>query len=308
VGQIPSNEVPNYIEAVARGMKKKRFFDPATGDVNERWNPLIQEDDFWLPVRPDGSGPDVTMLRGGQNLDQIADIEYFKKKMIAGLKIPFSRVGIGDQKDENKSLAQTSPEFAKAVQWIQREALVGFKKIVAVHLALRGFTEDDIKSFDLYMTASSAIDELYRIETWNSRAECIKLLKDTALFPDRWILRRFTDMTDDEIDEMEKEKELKLISAAQAEDKTKLEGYDRLLENRLQQLISDGKFMTRKESDAPESNWNYLVNNNELDGLAKDEKNEKLLIESVIPEEERIEAKTLAEELIKIQYPGRVLD
>ena len=48
---------------------------------------MIQEDDFFLPRRPDGSGPDIEVMPGAENLDQIKDIEYFKKKMIAPMKI-----------------------------------------------------------------------------------------------------------------------------------------------------------------------------------------------------------------------------
>lgn len=218
VGHIPTHEVPNYIEKIASRFKKKRFFDPATGDINERWHPLIQEDDFWLPQRPDGSGPKVETLPGAENLDQIADIEYFKKKMIAGLKIPFSRVGIGEPSDnESKSLSHVAPEFAKAVQWIQREVVMGLKKIAIIHLALRGYTEKDLKSFSLHMTASSAIDELYRIETWSSRADVIDALKGTDMFPDEWILKRFTDMTDDEIKQIKKEKEKAAAEGGAAE-------------------------------------------------------------------------------------------
>jgi len=137
--------------------------------------------------------------------DQI-DIEYFKKKMISALKIPFSRVGIGDgDQGDERSLSQISPEFAKAVQHIQREVAIGLKKVAIVHLALSGFNAEDLRDFDIIMTASSAIDELYRIETWQSRANVIDALRGTEMFPKRWILKRFTDMTDDEIDEMDEE-------------------------------------------------------------------------------------------------------
>lgn len=203
VGNIPTKDVPQFIELIARSMKKKKFFDPGSGDVNERWHPLIQEDDFWLPQRADGTGPTVDTLPGAENLDQIADIEYFKKKMVAALKIPFSRVGIGDPSDgDQEPLSKVAPEFAKAMQWIQREVATGLKKVCIVHLALRGFSADDIRSFDLYMTASSAIDELYRVETWAARADVIDALKNTGMFPDEWILQRFTDMTLDEIYQM----------------------------------------------------------------------------------------------------------
>jgi hypothetical protein len=206
VGNIPTKEVPQYIQLIAREFKKNKIFDSASGDVSERWSPLLQEDDFWLPKRPDGSGPEVDTLPGAENLDQIADIEYFKKKMVSALKIPFSRVGIGEPSEgDSQPLSKVAPEFAKAVQWIQREVVTGLKKIAIVHLALRGFAADDIRGFDLFMTASSAIDELYRIETWASRADVIDALKGTGLFPSRWLLQRFTNMTDDEIDQMQDE-------------------------------------------------------------------------------------------------------
>jgi hypothetical protein len=208
VGNIPTSEVPQYIELIARQFKKKRFFDPATGDVNERWHPLIQEDDFWLPQRADGTGPTITTLPGAENLDDIKDIEYFKKNMVSALKIPFNRVGLGEGGEgEHKSVAQESPEFATAVQHIQREVAMGLKKIAIVHLALMGFNEKDISEFEVYLTASSAIDELYRIETWNSRAGVIAQLNETGLFPRKWLLQHFTDLTDDEIREMEEEAE-----------------------------------------------------------------------------------------------------
>jgi len=204
IGNIPTREIPNYMEMVSRQFKRKKIFDPASGDMNERWSPHLQEDDFWLPVRPDGSGPKVDTLPGAENLDQIADIEYFKKKMISALKVPFARVGIGDQsEDSRQSLSQVAPEFAKAVQHIQREVGIGLKKVALVHLALKGYTTEQMKSFDIAMTSSSAIDELYRIETWKSRADVIVQLKDTGYFTPEWILSRFTDMTADEIELLE---------------------------------------------------------------------------------------------------------
>lgn len=212
VGSIPAREVPNYIEQISRAVKRKKIFENANGDVTERWSPHIQEDDFWMPQRSDGTGPTVDTLPGAENLDQIADIEYFKKKMISALKIPFSRVGMGDQGDSSsQSLSQVAPEFAKAVQWIQRAVGMGLKKIALVHLAAKGYDIEDMKSFDIGMTASSAIDELYRIETWKARVDVMKGLKDLGYFPPDWIISRFTDLSIEEIqliDEMRKTNEI----------------------------------------------------------------------------------------------------
>lgn len=158
----------------------------------------------------DGTGPDITTLPGAENLDQIADIVYFKKKMVAPLKIPFARVGIGEGAGESneKSLSASHAEFAKAVQWVQREAASGLTKLGIVHLALRGFSVDDLRGFDIVLSASSAIEELYRIETWKTRVDVMSDLKDLGWFPKEWIVTHFTDLTPDEILELKEMEEV----------------------------------------------------------------------------------------------------
>ena len=205
VGLIPPKEVPEYMQMIARMFKRQRFYNPSTGSFDERYSPMVQEDDFFLPQRPDGSGPDIDVLPGAENLDQIADIEYFKKKMIAPLKIPFSRVGIGEGAGEpnEKSLSQSHSEFAKAVKWIQSEIALGFTKVGIVHLALRGYPAEALKGFELHLAASSAIEDLYRMETWQTRTAVMADLKDIGWFPKEWIVTRFTDLSPDEIQELE---------------------------------------------------------------------------------------------------------
>lgn len=205
IGNIPAKEVPEFIQRVARIFKNQRFFDPTTGRFNERFSPLIQEDDFFLPERPDGQGPKIETLKGAENLDQIADIEYFKKKMVAPTKIPFGRVGIGDGagQEQEKSLASSDAQFGKAVQWVQREMAMGFTKVAIAHLAMKGFKLNDIKNFEISMAATNAIDELYRMETWGGRTAVMADLKDLGWFPKDWIVTRFTDLSPDEIRDLD---------------------------------------------------------------------------------------------------------
>lgn len=204
VGNIPPKEVPEYMQMVGRQFKRKRFYNPTSGTFDENYSPLIQEDDFFMPRRADGTGPDVTTLPGAENLDQIADIEYFKKKMVAPLKIPFGRVGIGDDAGQanDKSLSQSSSEFAKSVQWIQQQVVIGLTKVAIVHLALRGYRVESLKDFELSLSATSAMEELYRIEAWQTRAGVIAELKDIGWFPKEWIITHFTDLTPDEVAEL----------------------------------------------------------------------------------------------------------
>ena len=54
-------------------------------------------EDFWLPRREGGRGTEITTLPGGQNLGELADIEYFQSKLYRSLGVPESRIaGSGD--------------------------------------------------------------------------------------------------------------------------------------------------------------------------------------------------------------------
>lgn len=306
VGNLPAQQIDQYIELIARRFKKYKFVDPATGQVNERYNPLIQDDDFFLPKRADGSGPTIDTLPGAENLDSIKDIEYFKKKMISALKIPFNRVGIGDPaQPDGKSLASVSPEFAKAIQWIQREMVLGLKKLVVVHLALRGHDIEELKGFDLYMTAASAIDELYRIETWNTRADIMANLKDIGWFPPEWVLERFTDMTRDEVQDM-----LKKLKKVQEQDNVGKVAEPtsesvKELEKQYQAIITEDKKTRQLELDnTPRLPLEWIVNQKELDGLPNPKDKNKLMVESSIPEQLRNEVIAETKALLTEQDVG----
>lgn len=209
VGNLPAHQIKGFIADIQRSVKKEKFFDPASGDVNERWDPLIMNDDIFLPQRADQTGPKVDTLAGAQNLGQIADLEFFKKIMMSGVKVPLSRVGLAQASEaDGRPLSHSSSDFATSIGWIQREVCAALKKVVMIHLSLMGFNEEQLRDFDLFMTSASAIDELYRMTTWKERAEVIDALMSTNLFPARWVLERFTTLTAEEIEEMEEEKKL----------------------------------------------------------------------------------------------------
>jgi hypothetical protein len=61
---------------------------------------------------------------------------------------------------------------------------------------------EDLKGFSIALTATSAMEELYRIETWQTRVGVMADLKDLGWFPKEWIVTHFTDLTPDEIEEL----------------------------------------------------------------------------------------------------------
>ena len=45
-----------------------------------------------MPRREGGRGTEISTLDGGQNLGEIEDVDYFKKKLYRSLNIPISRL------------------------------------------------------------------------------------------------------------------------------------------------------------------------------------------------------------------------
>lgn len=204
VGNIAPKEIPEFLNMIARTYKRKRVFDPRTGQFDEKYSPLIQEDDYFLPQRGDGQGIDVENLPGGANLDKIDDLEYFKKQMIAPTNIPPAMLGVGEGAGQptKEPLYSISYHFARSIERIQRSISSGLMKIAIVHLLLKGFSIEDIKSVELHLPIGSAIEELYRMEAWQTRVSVMTDLKALEWFPKEWIVTHFTDLTPDEIVEL----------------------------------------------------------------------------------------------------------
>lgn len=93
VGNVPPEEVANYLEQVQTSLKRNQIVDRQTGKVDLRYNPLSVEEDFFLPVRGGESGTKIDTLAGGQNTAAIEDVQYIQNKLFAALKIPKAYIG-----------------------------------------------------------------------------------------------------------------------------------------------------------------------------------------------------------------------
>ena len=58
--------------------------------IASSFNPLSMQEDYFFAQRADGRGSRVETLPGAANLGEIADVNYFYKKLIAGMRIPNS--------------------------------------------------------------------------------------------------------------------------------------------------------------------------------------------------------------------------
>ena len=92
VGNLPKVKAEQYLRDVMMRYRNKLVYDAATGEVRDDKKFMSMMEDFWLPRREGGRGTEISTLPGGQNLGEITDIEYFKKKLYKSLNVPISRI------------------------------------------------------------------------------------------------------------------------------------------------------------------------------------------------------------------------
>ena len=186
VGNIPPNEVEQYMQKVMTQMKRNQVIDQDTGRVDLRYNPMSVEEDYFIPVRGETSSK-VESLPGGTYTGDIDDIKYLRDKLFSALKIPASYLAQLEGAAEDKTtLAQKDIRFARTVQRLQRVLISELEKIGIIHLFTLGYRGSDLISFKLALNNPSKLAEMQELEHWRTKFDVASAATE-GYFSKRWI-------------------------------------------------------------------------------------------------------------------------
>lgn len=73
-----------------------------SGDLTTEYDPHSMGEDIFIPTNSTGKGSRVDTLQSGMNLGELADLEWFRKKLAAGLRIPSSMIDTQEQGQQNQ--------------------------------------------------------------------------------------------------------------------------------------------------------------------------------------------------------------
>ena len=206
VGNIPPENVADYLEQAQTSLKRNAVVDKNTGQVDLRYNPLSVDEDYFLPVRGGDTGTRIDTLAGGSNTTAIEDVEYIQKKLFAALKIPKAYLGYDEDIGAKATLAQEDIRFSRTIQRIQKTIISELNKIAMIHLYTHGYSEEDLMQFELRLSNPSSIAQQQKLELIRTKFE-ISGSAPEGLLDREWIRKNILDLNDDEIARIEKGRE-----------------------------------------------------------------------------------------------------
>ena len=145
VGNLPKVKAEQYLRDVMMRYRNKLVYDAATGEIRDDKKYMSMLEDFWLPRREGGRGTEITTLPGGQNLGEITDIEYFKKKLYRSLNVPPSRMDGegGFNLGRSSEILRDELKFTKFVGRLRKRFANMFNDMLRTQLLLKNIVSPE---------------------------------------------------------------------------------------------------------------------------------------------------------------------
>ena len=176
VGNLPKVKAEQYLRDVMMRYRNKLVYDANTGEIRDDKKYMAMLEDFWLPRREGGRGTEISTLPGGQNLGEITDIEYFKKKLYRSLNVPPSRMDGegGFNLGRSSEILRDELKFTKFVGRLRHRFSRMFDDMLKTQLILKNIiTPEDWEIMSEHIQYDFLYDnhfsELKEVELFNER-------------------------------------------------------------------------------------------------------------------------------------------
>jgi len=216
VGNLPKIKAEQYLKDIMARYRNKIVYDSSTGEIRDDRKFMSMLEDFWLPRREGGRGTEITTLPGGENLGQIADIEYFQTKLYQSLNVPISRLQPQQGLNFGRAAEITRDElkFAKFVNRLRLYFSNLFHDTLRTHLILKGIITDqdweELKSGINYVYARDQYyEEMKEAENLRNRIDVLTQMAPFVgqFFSKEYVMKKVLRFTEDEVEEMNSEME-----------------------------------------------------------------------------------------------------
>ena len=174
-------------------------------------------EDFFLGQR-DGKGTNVTSLPGGQDLGEMEDVEYFRRKLYKALNVPITRLEAENAFNLGRPQEITRDEvkFSKFIKRMRAKFVTIFEQALERHLILKGVVTpsewEDIRQNIFYdFKEDNHFTELREAEILTNRLGLLQQIhtyttdEGGGYFSKAWIKKHVLRQDAKEIKEIEKQ-------------------------------------------------------------------------------------------------------
>lgn len=158
VGNMSPPKAEAYLRKLINQYWSSKTFDVTQNAVVNKFNPQSMLDAFWFAKRQGAEGTTVNQLAGGQNLGELADLQFFQKKLYKALRVPISRLDPADSFRDGQDMLREELKFARFINRLQQRFAVGLKNGFITHLKLK-------EQWDSYNLKSTKIDVIFNEPT-----------------------------------------------------------------------------------------------------------------------------------------------
>jgi hypothetical protein len=215
VGNLPKVKAEQYMREMMVKHKNRLVYDATTGEVRDDRKYMTMLEDYWLPRREGNRGTEITTLPAGQNLGEMADVEYFQQKLYQSLNVPISRLKgseAGFNLGRSAEITRDEVKFTKFCGRLRKRFSQMFMKALEKQLVLKGIiSEDDWPELSNQINFEFAIDnhfeEFKEAEVLQNRINTLTQIQPFVgrYYSDQWVRRNVLKLSDDDIIEMQNE-------------------------------------------------------------------------------------------------------
>jgi len=217
VGNLPKAKAEQYLRDMMAKHKNKLVYDASTGDIRDDRKFMTMLEDYWLPRREGGRSTEITTLSAGQNLGELEDVQYFRKKLYEALNVPIARLESEGQFNLGRASEITRDElkFSKFIARLRTRFSEIFNILLERQLLLKGIiTKQEWKNIKGQLFYDFLEDNHFA-ELKNSEImrERLGLLQDIDQYTGKyysveWIRKNVLMQTEDEIEEIDNQIEM----------------------------------------------------------------------------------------------------
>ena len=213
VGNMPSHLAMQFVERVKTEIHQRRIPSSTGGGQNvidSSYNPLSINEDYFFPQTAEGRGSKVETLPGGTNLGEIDDLRYFTNKLVRGLRIPSSYLPTGaDDSAAQYNDGRVGTAYIQELRFntycerLQGLVVEEFNQEFKRYLLEKG-VNIDTSMFDIKFQPPQNFAAYRQSEIDNARVPTYTQMSAIPYMSNRFAMKRFLGLTDEEIAENER--------------------------------------------------------------------------------------------------------